>query len=64
MTDARKTTNGYLIGEATTEYHELAVKAQIETQLKPELIGLDPRQVNRAWQKGYREFWWRQGVVQ
>lgn len=51
------------IGEATTEYHELAVKAQVETQLKPELIGLDPRQVNRAWQKGFREFWWRQGVV-
>ena len=30
------------IGEATTEYHELAVKAQVETELKPRLLGMDP----------------------
>ena len=30
------------IGEATTEYHELAVKAQVETELRSRLLGLDP----------------------
>ena len=51
------------IGEATTEYHEQAVKAQVETELKPRLLGLDPTDVERIWQLGYRDFWWRRGVV-
>jgi galactonate dehydratase len=51
------------IGEATTEYHEVAVKAQIESELKPRLLGMDPTDVERIWQLGYRDFWWRQGVV-
>lgn len=33
------------IGEATTEYHEMAVKAQIETELRPRLLGQDPTDV-------------------
>lgn len=51
------------IGEATTEYHEQAVAAQIEGQLKPRLLGLDPTDIERIWQLGYREFHWRHGVV-
>ncbi len=51
------------IGEATTEYHEVAVKAQVESELKPRLIGMDPTDVERIWQLGYRDFWWRRGVV-
>ncbi|MFA6112295.1 MAG: hypothetical protein WDA75_26345, partial [Candidatus Latescibacterota bacterium] len=27
------------LGEATTEYHEMAVKAQLETELRPRLLG-------------------------
>ena len=51
------------IGEATTEYHELAVAAQIETELKPRLLGMDPTDVEQIWQLGYRDFWWKRGVV-
>lgn len=51
------------IGEATTEYHELAVKAHIESELKPRLMGMDPTDIERIWQLGYRDFWWRRGVV-
>ncbi len=51
------------IGEATTEYHEMAVKAQIEKELKPRLLGIDPTDVERAWQMGFRDFWWKRGVV-
>ena len=51
------------IGEATTEYHELAVAAQIESQLRPRLLGMDPTDVERIWQLGYRDFWWKRGVV-
>ncbi len=51
------------IGEATTEYHEMAVQAQIETELKPRLLGMDPTDVERIWQLGYRDFWWRGGIV-
>jgi galactonate dehydratase len=52
------------IGEATTEYHERAVQAQVETELKPRLLGMDPTEIERIWQLGYRDFWWRRGVVQ
>ena len=51
------------IGEATTEYHELAVVAQIETELKPRILGMDPTDVERVWQLGFRDFWWKGGVV-
>jgi galactonate dehydratase len=51
------------IGEATTEYHEMAVKAQIETELKPRLLGMDPTQIEKIWQLGFRDFWWKRGVV-
>ncbi len=51
------------IGEATTEYHDLAVVAQIESELRPRLIGMDPTDIERIWQLGYRDFWWRRGVV-
>lgn len=40
------------IGEATTEYHELAVKSHIESELKPRLLGMDPTDVERIWQLG------------
>ena len=51
------------IGEATTEYHEMAVKAQIESELKPRILGMDPTDVERIWQLGFRDFWWKRGVV-
>lgn len=51
------------IGEATTEYCELAVKAQIETELKPRLLGMDASDIGRIWTLGFRHFWWRMGVV-
>ena len=51
------------IGEATTEYTELAVKAQIETELKPRLLGMNPLEIGRIWTLGFRHFWWRMGVV-
>jgi galactonate dehydratase len=51
------------VGEATTEYHELAVAQQIESQLKPRLLGMDPTDVERIWQLGHRDFWWKRGVV-
>jgi len=52
------------LGEATTEYHEMAVAAQIATELKPRLLGMDPTDIERVWQLGYRDFWWKRGVVQ
>ena len=51
------------IGEATTEYHELAVQAQIDSELRPRLLGMDPTDVERIWQLGFRDFWWKGGVV-
>lgn len=51
------------IGEATTEYHEPAVAAHIESGLKPVLLGMDPTDVEKIWQLGFREFWWKRGVV-
>lgn len=36
------------IGEATTEYHELAVQAQVETELKPRLLGIDPTEIDAS----------------
>ena len=51
------------IGEATTEYCELAVQAQIETELRPRLLGMNPLEIGRIWTLGFRHFWWRMGVV-
>ncbi len=50
-------------GEATTEYHELAVVAMIEQHFAPLLVGQDPTRVHHAWQQMHRLFWWRGGVV-
>jgi galactonate dehydratase len=51
------------VGEATTEHHELAIKAHVESELRPRLLGADPTGIERVWQLGFREFWWRRGVV-
>jgi galactonate dehydratase len=51
------------LGEATTEYHEQAVITQIDSELKPRLLGMDPTDIERIWQLGYRDFWWRRGVI-
>ena len=51
------------VGEATTEYHELAVASMIEKHFAPLLVGQDPTQVQSAWQQLRRCFWWRGGVV-
>jgi galactonate dehydratase len=51
------------IGEATTEWHEQAVKVHVEDALKSRLLGMDPTDVERVWQMGYRDFHWRRGVV-
>ena len=51
------------IGEATTEFHEMAVKTQIEFELRNRFVGEDPADVERLWQIGYRDFWWRRGIV-
>jgi galactonate dehydratase len=50
-------------GEATTEYHELAVQAMIEHHFAPMLIGRDPTRITQAWQEMQRRLWWRNGVV-
>ena len=49
------------VGEATTEHHELAIKAHVESELRPRLLGVDPTEIERVWQLGFREFWWRAG---
>ena len=51
------------MGEATTEHHELAIKAHVESELRARLLGMDPTAIERVWQLGFREFWWRRGVV-
>ena len=51
------------VGEATTEHHEMAVAAQVETALKPRLLGMNPMDVEQVWQLGYRDYWWKRGVV-
>ncbi|MBI2824041.1 MAG: mandelate racemase/muconate lactonizing enzyme family protein [Planctomycetia bacterium] len=51
------------LGEATTEWHELAVAAMVKEHLRPRLIGQDPTHIERVWQSLQRGFWWRGGVV-
>lgn len=53
----------YGTGEATTEYHELAVAAMVEQHFGPMLRGQDPLRINSAWQQMRRCVWWRDGVV-
>jgi L-alanine-DL-glutamate epimerase-like enolase superfamily enzyme len=51
------------VGEATTEYHELAVAAMIENHLGPWLRGEDALRIEFLWQRAFRQLWWRGGVV-
>ena len=39
------------------------VFVEVETSLKPRLQGMDPMDVEHVWQLGYRDFWWKRGVV-
>ena len=41
------------VGEATTEHHELAIKAHVESELRPRLLGMDPTEIERVWQLGF-----------
>jgi galactonate dehydratase len=50
------------VGEATTEWHERAVEAAVQ-HLAPVLLGQDPTRIEFLWQKMFRQFWWRGGVV-
>jgi len=50
-------------GEATTEHHKMAIAAQIQHELRPRLVGLDPTNIEHIWQMLHRQFWWRRGVV-
>ncbi len=54
----------YGIGEATTEYFDMAVVAAITQHMKPMLVGEDPTRIEYIWQKMQRLNWWRNGVVQ
>jgi galactonate dehydratase len=51
------------VGEATTEWHELAVAAMVEKHFRPLLIGMDPTRIESTWQNLQRNLWWRGGVV-
>lgn len=51
------------VGEATTEWHEHAVVAAIDRHFAPVLIGEDPTRIEYLWQRMFRGFWWRTGVV-
>jgi galactonate dehydratase len=51
------------VGEATTEFHELAVAAMVERHFAPLLIGRDPTRIQDIWATLQRCFWWRNGVV-
>ena len=42
------------VGEAATEHHELAIKAHVESELRPRLLGMDPTAIERAWRTPYR----------
>lgn len=51
------------VGEATTEWHELAVAAMVREHFRPRLIGQDPTRIEYLWQTMHRGFWWSGGVV-
>lgn len=51
-------------GEGTLEGKERVVAAAIDTHVRQhDLIGADPRQIERIWQRQYRHGFWRGGVV-
>jgi galactonate dehydratase len=52
------------VGEATTEWHELAVVTMVNEHFRPALLGQDPTQVEKLWQLMFRRYWWRGGVVE
>lgn len=51
------------VGEATTEWHELAVAEMVEQHFRSLLLGQDPTRIEHVWQTLQRSFWWRGGVV-
>lgn len=51
------------VGEATTEWHEHAVVSAIQEHLRPALVGRDPTRIEALWQRMFRGWWWRTGVV-
>jgi len=51
------------LGEATTEWHEYAVKAMIERHMAPLIVGQDPSRITHIWQQLYRGFHFRGGIV-
>ena len=53
----------YGLGEATTEFVDMAVVAAIREDMAPILIGEDPTRIEYIWQKLQRLLWWRGGVV-
>ena len=51
-------------GEGTLEGKERVVASAIDTHVQQhDLIGADPRQIERLWQRQYRHGFWRGGVV-
>ena len=51
-------------GEGTLEGKERVVAAAIDSHARQhDLIGADPRQIERLWQRQYRHGFWRGGVV-
>ena len=50
------------VGEATCEWHEKAVIAAIEN-VSGRLVGEDPTRIEHIWQRLYRQFHFRGGVV-
>jgi galactonate dehydratase len=52
----------YGVGESTLEMRELTVAKAIE-ELKRDLVGQDPAQIERFWHDAYRDAYWRGGPV-
>ena len=49
-------------GEATLEWKTKGVVGSIE-DLKPLILGQDPRRIEHIWQILYRQYFWRGGIV-
>ena len=49
-------------GEATLEWKTNGVTGSIE-DLKPLILGLDPRRIEHIWQIMHRQYFWRGGIV-
>lgn len=50
-------------GEASVEGQELAAEAAIHTLAERSVIGEDPRNVDKIWQKMYRHGFWKGGFI-